>query len=271
MTDFLFAIWRSAVRERSYALINLMGLALGFACCLMLALFLKSELTYDRHFDKHDRIYRAVGEITIGAQVRNSAWIPRAYAPLMARDNPQIESYVRFTDASLQGGLRLRHGDKVLNWRHAYFASETVFKVFSHKVLTGNPETALVEPSTVAVSATLARAYFGDANPIGQLLRTDTGEAWKVTLVFDDLPPNTHLRYDALFADKIPLLRDAEGDGLARQLMGGYTATIYLLMRPGFDPASWRQMDLDAVKRYIPPVVGNTMKTRTWLQPLKSI
>jgi len=271
MTDFLVAIWRSAVRERSYALINLMGLALGFACCLMLALFLKSELTYDQHFDKHDRIYRAVGEITIGAQVRNSAWIPRAYAPLMARDNPQIESYVRFTDASLQGGLRLRHGDKVLNWRHAYFASETVFKVFSHQVLAGNPETALVEPSTVAISATLARAYFGDADPIGQLLRTDAGEAWKVTLIFDDLPPNTHLRYDALFADKIPLLLDAEGAGLAGQLMGGYVASIYLLMRPGFDPASWKKLDVEFVNRYIEPAARQNMQMRTWLQPLKSI
>src|SRR6478752_7474165 len=162
MRDFLVAIWRSAVRERSYALINLGGLALGFACCLMLVLFLKSELTYDQHFAKHDRIYRAVGEVTIGAQVRNTPWIPRAFAPLVARDYPQIESYVRFTDASLQDGLRLRHGDKVLNWRNTYFASDTVFKVFSHKVLAGDPATALVEPSTVAISATLAKAYFSD-------------------------------------------------------------------------------------------------------------
>src|SRR5262245_9188620 len=157
MKDFLLAIWRSAVRERSYALINLLGLALGFACCLMLALFLRSELTYDRHFDKHARIYRLVGETTIGELVRNSPWIPRSVAPVMKQDHPEIEDFVRFTDSSLQDGLRLRHGDKVLNWRNTYFASDSVFRVFSHKVLAGDPARALVEPSTVAVSASLAR------------------------------------------------------------------------------------------------------------------
>jgi len=271
MKDFLVAVWRSAVRERSYALINLIGLALGFACCLVLALFLRGELTYDRHFDKHERIYRVVGETTIGEQVRNSAWIPRSVARVIAEDHPEVEEFVRFTDSSLQDGLRLRHGDKVLNWRNTYFASDSVFRVFSHKVLAGDPAKALVEPSTMAVSASLARAYFGDADPIGQLLHTDVGEAWKITLVFEDLPPNTHLRYDALFADKIPILRDGEGAALRQQMLRGYTAYIYLLMRPGFVQAEWKRIDADFVRRYIEPMGNVGFKARTWVQPLASI
>jgi putative ABC transport system permease protein len=274
MRDFLVAVWRSTVRERSYALINLLGLALGFACALMLGLFLRGELTYDRHFDKHERIYRVVGETTIGEQVRNSAWIPRSVAPVIAQDHPaEVEDFVRFTDSSLQDGLRLRYGEKVLNWRSTYFASDSVFRVFSHKVLAGDPENALVEPSTVAVSASLARAYFGDADPIGQLLRTDVGEAWKITLVFEDLPPNTHLRYDALFADKIPILRDGEGAALRKQMLQGYTAYIYLLMRPGFAQADWKRIDADFVRRYVEPLGGRDQgfKARTWVQQLPSI
>lgn len=270
MRDFLIAVWRSALRERSYALINLLGLALGFGCCLLLGLFLYSELSYDRHFDKHDRIYRVGADLTMNGASRQIAWVPRAIAPMMAADNPDIEAYVRFTDSSLQDGLRLHYGDKVLNWRRTFFAGEEVFRVFSHQVLAGNPATALKELGTVAISHTLARAYFGEENAIGKLLRTDAGESWRVTLVFEDLPANTHLRYDALFADKIPLLRDAADQAsLQRQITTGFTAYIYLLMRPGFRSEHWEPVATKFVDRYM-AAEGRRfgMSLRLLLQPL---
>ena len=121
MKDFLQAVWRNASRERRYAVINLVGLAIGFACSLMLALFLRSELTYDQHHVNHPRIYRVAAEFTVGGSSRQSPWIPRAAAPLMANDHPELQKYVRFTDASLQDGLRLHHGDRVFNWRRTFF------------------------------------------------------------------------------------------------------------------------------------------------------
>lgn len=271
--DFLTAIWRSSWRDRSYAAINLIGLAVGFACCLMLGQFLRAELTFDRHFEQHARIYRVVADVTANGTSRQTAWVPRAGAPMLARDYPQIEAHVRFTDASLQDGLRLRHGDRTISWRRTYFASDNVFQVFSHRVLAGDPATALKEPSTVAVSETLAKAYFGDANPIGQLLRTDAGESWKITLVFADLPPNTHLRYDALFADKIPLLRDAaDQSGLREQLTRGFAAYTYLLMRPEFRVTDWPSMATAFVNRYIAEDARRAGQSlRIILQPLTRI
>ncbi len=272
MRNFLIALWRSAARERGYALINLVGLSVGFACCLLLALFLRSELTYDRHFEHHARIYRMAGEFTIGTATMGGVYVPRALGPMLATEYPQIEAEVRFTDASLQDGLRLHHGDRVFNWRRTYFAGESVFRVFSHKVLAGDPDTALVAQSSVAVSATLARTYFGDANPIGQLLRTDAGESWRITLVFEDLPPNTHLRYDALFADKIPLLRDASDQASRqRQLTTGFSAFTYFLMRPGFEVAQWSGMGDAFLKRHVEPTLPPGARLRLWLQPLAEI
>lgn len=270
MKEFLQSVWRSAARERSYAAINLGGLALGFACCLILGLFVYREATFDRHFDHHERVYRLVEQFTIGGQTNDILWMPRAATKLLAADNPQIEAFTRFTDASLQDGLRLRHGDKVLNWRQTFFADADVFKVLSHEVLAGNPDTALATDNTVAVSARLARAYFGDANPIGQVLRTDANEGWTITLVFDDLPPNTHLRYDALFAGRIPLLQDAETiNGLREQLRTGFGAMTYLLMRPGFDPSEWPRISDDFAERYLKDL-GRPDDARSvlWLQPL---
>lgn len=270
MKEFLQSVWRSAARERSYAAINLAGLALGFACCLILGLFVYREATFDRHFDNHERIYRLVEEFTIGGQTNDILWIPRAAPKLLAADNPGIEAFTRFTDASLQDGLRLRYEEQVLNWRQTYFADADVFKVLSHKVLAGNPDTALATDNTVAVSSRLARAYFGDANPIGRILRTDANEGWTITLVFDDLPPNTHLRYDALFAGRIPLLRDAETiNGLREQLRTGFGAMTYFLMRPGYDPADWQRVSDNFEQRFLQDT-GRPEEARSilWLQPL---
>jgi putative ABC transport system permease protein len=268
--DSLISIWRNAWRERGYAVINLVGLALGFTCCLVLGLFVYRELTFDRHFAHHERIYRVVWDFTTGGQTYSMAGLPRAVMPLLAPDHPQIEAYVRFRDAGSQGGLRLRHGERVLNWRRTYFVDASVFKVLSHKVLEGDPATALVAASTVAISATMARAYFGDADPIGQYLRTDAGENWKITLVFDDLPPNTHLRYDALFAGNTSLLRDgADVTTLRKQLHSGYESMTFALMRPGFDARDWRAINDDFMRRYLSEMSGPPdSKQRIWLQPL---
>jgi putative ABC transport system permease protein len=273
LTDSLKAVWRSTWRDRAYAAVNLGGLALGFACCLMLGLFVYRELTFDRHFAQHDRIYRVGWDFTVGGRTYQMASMPRAVMPLLAADNPQIEGYVRFTDASLQDGLRLRHGDRILSWRRTYFVDGSVFKVFSHKVLAGDPATALTAASTVAISATMAKAYFGDADPIGQYLRTDAGEDWKITLVFDDLPSNTHVRYDALFAGKMPLLRDASSvTELRQQLRTGFSAMTFVLMRRGFDPADWKRVNDDFMRRYLQDMDGPPDSTqRLWLQPLAAM
>jgi len=271
-SDPLISIWRNAWRERAYAAINLVGLALGFACCLVLGMFVFRELTFDRHFANHERIYRVAWDFTTGGRTYELATLPRAVMPLLAFDHPEVEDFVRFTDASLQNGLRLRHGDRVLNWRRTYFSDASVFRVLSHRILAGDPATALSAASTVAISATMARAYFGGADPLGQYLRTDAGENWKVTLVFDDLPPNTHVRYDALFAAKTALLRDADNVTALRKQLHGYEAITFVLMRPGFDPADWPRVNADFMRRYLQDMSGPPdSKQRLWLQPLAHI
>jgi putative ABC transport system permease protein len=272
VTDVLGAVWRNTWRDRGYAAMNLIGLAVGFACCLVLGLFLRSELTYDQHFENHSRIYRIAGEFSSATSSMLGVSQPRAVAPILAADYPQIEAYVRFTDAGLQDGLRLHHGNRVLNWKRTFYADASVFKVFTHEVLAGDPATALNAESSIAISHSLAKAYFGDANPIGQILTTDAHQPWKVTLVFEDLPRNTHLRYDALLSDKTPLLRDAaDQPGRRRQLLSGYNGYTYLLMRPGFQPDEWTRIHNDFIKRNVEGNAPPGFRLRLWLQPLSSI
>ena len=110
MTTYLKITLRSLHRERLYALINIAGLALAFACCIVLGLYLRSELGYDRHHLNHERIFRLVNEYRIAANPQSLAVTSPVIAPMMAATYPEISAYVRFIRAAGQGNILIRHG-----------------------------------------------------------------------------------------------------------------------------------------------------------------
>jgi putative ABC transport system permease protein len=114
----------------------------------------------------------------------------------------QIKAMTRFIpNKGGSGGVALRHGDTVFYWERSYFADPNVFEIFPPtRVLYGDPKTAMNEIGSLAISETFARKYFGNANPIGEIIATDAGIPQHVTLVFADQPANTHLKYDVLFS-----------------------------------------------------------------------
>src|SRR5690606_37864298 len=126
-------------------------------------------------------------------------------------------------------------GNNGYYWRDTYVADTNVFKVFTHKILYGDPETALDSPTAIAISRRVAEHYFGDRNPLGEILTSDGNDA-HVTLVFEDLPENTHFRYDALFSANLGMMNSPEDINLRRQYLFSPGVYTYLLMRPGFDP-----------------------------------
>jgi putative ABC transport system permease protein len=144
MRNYLVVLLRTLQREKLYAAINIAGLSLGIACCLILGMFLRSEFTYDQHFDKHDRIYRVVNEIVTGGAGQRFAITSPVLAPMLAADYPQIKAYVRFqTNAGGSNGVALHHGNDTFYWKNSYFVDDNIFEVFSHKILYGDPKTAL--------------------------------------------------------------------------------------------------------------------------------
>src|SRR5262245_5579820 len=175
MRNYLIVLLRNLRREKLYAAINITGLSLGVACCLILGLFLRSELTYDQHFDQYRNIYRVATEYTTGGSSQTFAVSSRVLGPMLAADYPQVKAFVRFQSNSTAGPVAIHHGDDVYYWPDCYFVDDNIFEVFSHKILYGDPKTALKEGANLAVSATFARKYFGDRNPIGETVSTDTG------------------------------------------------------------------------------------------------
>ncbi|HEV7632779.1 MAG TPA: ABC transporter permease [Steroidobacteraceae bacterium] len=273
MYNYLVVALRNLNRERLYAAINIAGLALGIACCLILGLFLRSELTYDLHNVKHKQIYRVVNEFTTkGGSADRFAPTSRALGPVLKESYPEVKAFVRFQKNSGQGGVAIHHKDDTYFWDNSYFVDDNVFEVFTHDVIYGDPKTALKDGASVAVSQTFARKYFGDANPIGESITTDGGIPTKITLVFADLPPNTHLKYDILFSSNLPFLRESDNPTMRRNQLWNIGNFTYLLMDPDFDPASWERINDDFYTRNMEALgktIGGTW--HSWLQPLADI
>src|SRR5690348_16964578 len=142
MRNYLLVLLRTLRREKLYAAINIAGLSLGIACCLILGLFLRSELTYDRHNVNRDHIYRIVNEFTYNGSTDRLAQTSRMLGPMLAAEFPQvIKSYVRFQSNATSGGVAIHHGNDTFFWEHSYFVDDAVFDVFTHKILYGDPRT----------------------------------------------------------------------------------------------------------------------------------
>lgn len=260
---------RILYREKLYTLINVVGLAVALSSCLILGLYLYSELTYDRHFANHERIFRVANvfqNYDDGDQRRESAMTSPALAQILANDFPEIEAYVRF---SPQSDVMIRYGQNSAYWEQVFDADDNVFSVFSHDIIHGNPDTALVDPSSAAVSRSFAEFYFGDHNPLGETITLGNGETRNITLVFEDLPENTHLKYDVLFSLNGSTIAV---DQLQRFLFGVNTYT-YVLMPEGYEAADFDAVSATFFSRYMEEAARERTNRawRGWLQPLAGI
>jgi putative ABC transport system permease protein len=260
----LKASLRTLYREKSYAFINLLGLSLAIACCLILGLYLRSELTYDRHHVRHSQIFRVVNEFTTNSATDSLAYTSLSLGPLLKKNYSEIQAYVRFRQASEK--LLIRSGDKAFYWDNAYIVDDNVFDVFTHKIVYGDPKTALKDPSSAAVSESFARKYFGSENPIGKTINADLVPQVprKITLVFRDLPENTHLKYSVLFKNV-----DLQ---TSPQALFSVSAFTYLVMPEHYNPKDFKLISDSFYTRFMQDL-GKTIHIswKSWLQPLADI
>ncbi len=273
MTNYLAVLLRNLKREKLYAAINIAGLGLGIGCCLILGLFLKSELTYDQHYPDYKNIYRAVNEFTTNGTNDKFAVTSQALGPMMAAEYPDaIKAYVRFQSNANDSGVAVRVGDKMTYWEHSYFVDSNVFDVFPVDVIYGDPKTALKDGGNIAVSQSVAKFYFGDENPIGKMLTMDSGNSSKISLVFADQPANTHLKYDLLFSNNLPFLQLSDNPTVRRRNLTGVGIYTYFQLNPAFNPADWKRLDSEFYNKYMADLLKTVNGTwRSWLQPIDEV
>ena len=186
---------RNLWKHRGYAFINVAGLAVGMACCLMIVLFIQDELRYDRYHEKADAIYRVTLDLKMPGAEFELASTMTPLGPALLADMPEVVQYARVT----RPRERLIASQNKRFYEDAfYFADSTLFDVFTYPFVYGNPQTALRKPYSVVLTQETARKYFGDENPVGKVLRMDEAQDFEVTGVLASLPRYTHFKFDFL-------------------------------------------------------------------------
>ncbi len=185
---------RNLLKNKTFSVINILGLAIGLTACLLIALYVQHELRYDAFHEKGDRIVRAVMEYSMGGEVNKVAVTGTKVAPALKRTFPEVESAVRMykTDNVVKAN------DKLLSEPNFYYADSTFFDVFSFRLLEGNPHTVLTQPNTVVLSASTARRYFGQEDAIGKIIRVNDDKDFLITGVAEDCPAYSQIRFDFL-------------------------------------------------------------------------
>ncbi len=190
---------RTFRKDKFYTLLNIIGLATGIAVSIIILLYLQNDLTYDRHHTRHDQVYRLVTNMTGPGVEFHSSGAAREVAPLLANDYPEVLAYARFEELNRTLVNVVGASEALYNEEDWFRADSTVFKVFTHPFLAGDPATALREKNSVVLTAALARKYFGELEALGQtLLLGEAQENHTVTGVIADLPDNAHLKFAAL-------------------------------------------------------------------------
>jgi len=270
MKAYLRIALRNLYREKLYAAINIAGLSLAIACCIVLAMYLHGELTYDQHNVNYNKIFRVVNEFNTNGTVESFAVTSAQLGPMLKEAYPEVQDYVRFQPAPTR--LMLRHGEDAYYWDNVYFADPNVFQTFTHDIIAGDPQKALTEPNSIAVSETFARRYFGDANPIGEVMLNDNGALMRIDVVFTDQPANSHFRYDVLFSANQAFLRGPDNTTARRQQLWGIGWYTYLVMAENYNPNDYLTLNADFYEKNMAERGKSLNGTwRSWIEPLADI
>jgi putative ABC transport system permease protein len=267
--NYLTIVFRKFYRDKLYMLINLAGLSLAVACCLILGIYLHSEFTFDQHNVNHKHIYRVANDYSINNTPTPFAVTSPVLAPMLSEDYNEVEAYARLYHTP----ALIRHKDKAFYWQTVYIADQSIFDLFTHEIIYGDSRTALIDDNNIAVSESFAQKYFGNANPVGKIVRTDDWPPMTIGLVFADLPENSHHKYDVLFS-AITRPETTIPTGLAerRKLLNAASLHSYLMFEEGFDPANFEAMADAFIERHFFPAFGeNKYNIRYWLEPLADI
>src|SRR6267142_5390101 len=191
LTNYFKIAIRNLIKNKLFSFINIGGMAIGLASCILIALFVWDELLFDRFHPDGDRTYRVynISNQSDGTS-RYLPIVPYPFATYMQKDFPEIESTLRMMD--LYGELLFEARGKKLMEPNGLFAEPSVFDMLTLNVVSGNASDALIKPGTIALSSSLARKYFGDRNPVGETLKVNK-EVNEMTAVFSDPPRHLHL------------------------------------------------------------------------------
>ena len=197
LKNYFLSLARNAVRDKFFSLLNLLGLAVGITASILIFIYIQDQVTFDKHNENYERIYRLEGDFTINEKLDQIAIVQIPLAPTLKDEYPEVEEYARILP---QQSLYFEKEEDTFKEDSIAYADSTIFKVFTIPFVAGDPTTALSEPYTMVMSESLAKKYFGTWDVIGQSMKALDGSNYTVVGVFEDLPNNVHLKFNGLLS-----------------------------------------------------------------------
>lgn len=266
--------FRALNRQKGYVLINILGLSIGIACSLIIALYIVHELSYDKFHEKKDRIYQLVLEGKIGGQELSASSTCSPIGPTMLKEFPEVENIVRTNN---WGETIIRNNEQSFTENAFVEADSSFFDIFTVKLISGENKTALNAPHKLVLSKSTAKKIFGNENPMGKSLKVGTDSVlYTVTGIMEDLPATSH--FDANIIGSFVTNQRANSPQWTSNSFG-----TYVLLKPNSDPKVVDAKIVELIKKYVGVEIQKYLgvsledffskgnKYRMYLQPLLNI
>jgi putative ABC transport system permease protein len=225
LKKFIRVAFRGLLKNKAFTIINILGLALGLATCLLIVFYVFDELSYDR-FNLHaNRIYRVNMDMKYGGNVASYAITPPPLAATLKNNYPEVERSARLIHDQ---GVRIKKEGEYVQEEKVIYADSELFGMFTLPFVEGDPKTALNEPNTLVITESTAKRYFNDTHVLGRVINLSDNTNYKITGVMKDIPSQSHFNFDFFFS--IAQRADAK---LAD--WNNFSYTTYVLLKAGID------------------------------------
>jgi putative ABC transport system permease protein len=262
--NYLKIAFRNIIKRKLFSLITVIGLAVGITCCLLIMLYVKQELSYDRFYPNADKIYR-IGHMDIRpTRTDISAASPTPLAPALKAEYPEIEHITRIY---FDSQVLFEYEEKQIYEENVIYADPEFFDVFPFPLVKGDPSHLLDTPQSMVITASMSKKYFGDEDPIGKTLQVNKQQNFTVAGVMEDVPVNSHFHFDFVISF---MAKNEKNFGLWLNLWTGFTTLYtYAVLPENINIEDFQARIEDIITRH----AGKRpdVERKTFLQPLESI
>ncbi|MBK9489053.1 MAG: ABC transporter permease [Haliscomenobacter sp.] len=262
LTNYLKIAFRNLMKNKLFTGLNLLGLALGIAVALLLLVFVKEELSFDRYHSNVDHIYRALAKVEFGDGEQTWAGLPNSMGPVMKNEIAGIAEQMRMWEFNFGEKAMINADANKFSQENFYWADSSILRIFDIKLLSGDPATALNGPRKVILCKSVADRYFPNRNAVSQTIKIENSLVLEVTGVYEDFPSNSTL--DAEVIGSFPTVERMHNE----LTWSNSSFETYFLLRPGVDPELVEKQFAKVLDKYVP-------KEKQWqtfqLQALKDV
>jgi len=270
LPNFFKIVFRTIKRNPGYSLINISGLAVGIASCLLIFMYVLNELNFDMFNKKADRIYRIVETRHVPGQApQKYGYTMGPLAPALMKNYPGIEYSVRLANVLTTGRLTIEKGNRRYYEGDFLWAENSFFNVFDYQLIEGDKKTALINPKSVILTESSAHKYFDNEDPLGKTLKIGKMGNFIITGILKGPPSNSHLDFSMLLSFSTIINRKAEGWKPFIHWWGSWGFTTYLVLNKHVSPDIIEKDINDLISKNLP--ANSPTIRKAYLQPLKDI